>query len=334
MVESRRSDDRRAIDTSRIPDLPADPTFDAAAIVVLTYLREHLPLALWSVSRVENGRQTYLYLDDNAYGMPNGSSVPWEETFCVHMSRGSTPSVAVDAMTVPEYAASAARFGVQVGTYAGAVINEPGGELFGAICGIDPQTRVGEHTWETAAPLLQVLGRMLSMILAAERRRDHAADELLRAQLQAETDPMTGAFNRRAWQRVVAQEETRLARYADPLVAIMMDLDRLKLVNDTHGHAEGDDYIRKAATALTRAVRSTDTVARLGGDEFGVLLPGCTEVEAEQVIVRIYAELRAAGVSASLGWSSIEVIRGFQAGLAEADAAMYAVKAERRASSA
>jgi diguanylate cyclase (GGDEF)-like protein len=296
---------------------------------VLTYLREHVPLAVWSVSRVENDQQTYLYLVDNDYGMVSGTSLPWGETFCVQMVAGA-PTVAPDVHAVPVYDAVARAASVPVGAYAGSVITEPGGALFGALCGFDPEVQQDGGALAEAGPLLQLLSRLLSIVLAAERWRDRQADALLRAQLRAETDSLTGVFNRRAWQRIVDQEEARLARYADPLVAVVLDLDGLKQVNDTRGHAAGDRYIQAAAAALTAAVRESDTVARLGGDEFGVLLAGCPQDEAAGIVTRIHAELDAAGVAASVGWTAIEVSRGMRAGLAEADAAMYATKARRR----
>lgn len=314
-----------------LPMLSTDLTFDAASRLVLTYLHEHVPLATWSVTRVENGRQTFLYLDDDARGTPAGSSHPWEDSFCIHMAAGTAPAVAPDAMAVPQYAAAAARTGAEVGSYAGAVISEPDGTLFGAICGFDPEVRAGDQALLDAGPLLQLLGQLLSMVLAADRRREVDAGNLLVAQLQAETDSLTGLYNRRAWQRVIDREQARFHRFADPTVAVVLDLDLLKSVNDTHGHAAGDRYIRVAAAALREAVRDGDIVARLGGDEFGVLMLGCTEEEAQIAVTRIYASFESAGVAGSVGWAPITVLKGFPAALAEADAAMYAAKAERRA---
>ena len=291
-----------------------------------------MPLAFWSVTRVENGRQTYLYLDENGYDLPQGGSNLWEDSFCIHMAAGRAPAVAPDATAVPLYAAAAAKAGATVGAYAGSVISEPDGELFGVICGIDPKVHTDDPRLVAAGPLLQLLGQLLSMVLAADRARDRASTELSMAHLVAETDSLTGLFNRRAWDRLVLEQEARFVKYADPTVAVMLDLDMLKRINDTHGHAAGDEYIRAAGIALRKAVRRSDFTARLGGDEFGVLMVGCTEAEAAVAVTRIYAEFAAADVAGSVGWAPITVLRGFPAALAEADAAMYAAKRERRAS--
>ncbi len=315
-----------------LPLLPPAFGFDEAARLVLAYLRDELPMAFWSVTRVENGRHTYLYLDeDNGYGLPQGGAHPWTDSFCIHMAAGRTPSVAPDAQAVPAYAAAKVNEAVEIGAYAGAVINEPDGPLFGAICGIDPKVRTDDPRIAAAAPLLQLLGQLLTLVLAADRARDRSAGALLRAQLDAETDPLTRLHNRRAWERLAAEAQERFDRLADPTVVVMLDLDMLKAINDTKGHASGDAYIAAAGIALRRALRDTDVVARLGGDEFGVLLLGCTEVEAQGVVERIYAEFEADGVAGSVGWAPITVLRGFPAALAEADEAMYAAKRERRA---
>lgn len=314
-----------------MPVLSADMTFDVASQLVLTYLRDHVPLALWTVTRVENGRQTMLFLDeDNSFGATAGSSHPWEDTFCIRMAAGA-PTIAPDVQSVPAYAEAPVNQSLDVGAYAGAVISEPDGSLFGAICGLDSAIHADDPAFVAAGPLLQLLGQLLSMVLGAERQRDLTAAALLHAQLEAETDTLTGLYNRRAWDRIVTQEEQRFSRVADPTVAVVLDLDLLKDINDTAGHAAGDRYIITAAEALRGAVREQDAVARLGGDEFGVLMVGCTEAQATDAVQRIYAAFADAGVAGSVGWAPITVLKGFPAGLAEADAAMYANKAERRA---
>jgi len=313
-----------------LPQLTPGMTFDEAARAVLEHLRAHVPMAFWSVTRVENGRQTYLYLEDNDYGLEQGGSHPWEDSFCIRMAAGHAPPVAPDAQAVPAYAAAAVNRAATIGSYAGAVIAEPDGQLFGAICGIDPQVKSDDPRLLAAGPLLGLLGQLLTMVLAADRAREDAATLALGAQLAADTDVLTGLYNRRAWDRVLGEEELRFRRFGDPTVLAITDLDRLKAINDNEGHAAGDLYIRRSAVALSGAVRKTDVVARLGGDEFGILLRGCDEAQAQARVQEIYRALMTAGVAGSIGWAPITVLRGFPAALAEADEAMYAAKRARR----
>ncbi len=313
-----------------LPALTPNMTFNDAAQVVLSHLRDHVPMAFWSVTRVENGRQSYLYLGENGYGLAQGDSHPWESSFCIHMAAGTAPNVAPVAQDVPLYAASPLTRSGPIGSYAGAVINEPSGALFGAICGIDPEPKPDDERLVQATPLLQLLGQLLTMVLAADRAREQLAALAVTAELVAETDSLTGLHNRRAWDRSLAEEEARFARFGDPTVLAMLDLDQLKVINDLQGHAAGDAYIRRAADALRAAVRDTDFVARLGGDEFGVLLRSCDEAAAEVRVQQMYQAQEDAGVAGSVGWAPITIMRGFPAALAEADSAMYEAKRLRR----
>jgi diguanylate cyclase (GGDEF)-like protein/PAS domain S-box-containing protein len=311
--------------------LPVGAVFEHAAHLVLDFLHERMPLAFWAVTRVENGRQTYLYLDaDNGYGLRQGGSHPWQDSFCVHMAAGRAPMVALDAQAVPAYANAKINETVDIGTYAGAAITEPNGTLFGAICGLDPQTHTDDPRMADAQPLLVLLGQLLTTALAADRAQDRSTNALVREQFSAETDALTGLPNRRAWERVIEQAQASYERLADPTVTAMLDLDRLKVINDSQGHAAGDAYLMAAATAARRALRGTDVIARLGGDEFGLLLRNCTEADAPAAIARIYAELEAAGVEGSIGWAVVTMPDGFTSALEHADAAMYATKQERR----
>jgi len=167
------------------------------------------------------------------------------------------------------------------------------------------------------------------MVLAADRAREVVAQQALEASIAADTDVLRGLANRRDWSRVLAEETSAFENFGDPTVLVISDLDMLK-ANDTQGHSAGDEYIQRAARALTSVIRSTDMVARLGGDEFGILFRKCTKEEAGERVEQIYAALHDAGVAASVGWAPIMVLRGLPAALDEADAAMYEAKRARR----
>lgn len=313
-----------------LPAFSPTMTFDEAAQAVLLHLREHVPMGFWSVTRVENGRQTYLFLDDNSYGLTQGSSHLWEDSYCIHMAAGTAPPVAPDASVIPLYAAAGVNSAAQIGSYAGAVIRETDGTLFGAICGIDPEVN-DDPRLQSSGPLLLLLGQLLTMVLSADRARAHMSTLAVEAELAAETDVLTGLYNRRAWERLLDEELARFTRLGDPTVIAMTDLDLLKTVNDRDGHAAGDDYIRRAAQALTVGLRRSDVVARLGGDEFGILLRHCDEDAAAQRVDQLSAAMERVGVASSVGWAPVTILRGLPAALAEADDAMYAAKRARRA---
>jgi diguanylate cyclase (GGDEF)-like protein/PAS domain S-box-containing protein len=89
---------------------------------------------------------------------------------------------------------------------------------------------------------------------------------------QARSDVLTGLANRLAFRESVQRTIARLERHAGMSGVLFLDLDGFKKVNDTHGHAAGDDVLRQVADTLRRVIRREDLVARLGGDEFAVLL--------------------------------------------------------------
>jgi diguanylate cyclase (GGDEF)-like protein len=310
---------------------PPGAAFQQTARLVLHHLHDEMPLAVWAITRVENGRQTYLYLDaDNGYGLRQGGSHPWQDSYCIHLAAGQAPAVAIDVRAVPVYAQAKINETMDIGAYAGAIVTEPDGTIFGGICGLDPRTQAPDSRVAGAQSLLALLGHLLTIALAADRAQDRATHAVLREQLSAETDTLTGLPNRRAWQRLVDEARSRYERLADPTAVAILDLDNLKSINDTYGHAEGDAYLVAAATTVRAALRDSDIVARLGGDEFGLLLPDCPAADAEMIITRIDAALGAAGVAGSLGWAPVTMQNGFDVAITQADAAMYATKQQHQ----
>src|SRR5687767_960873 len=99
----------------------------------------------------------------------------------------------------------------------------------------------------------------------------------------ADHDSLTGLFNRRRFVQELEREIASARRYQTGGALLVLDLDNFKYMNDSAGHAVGDELIRGVARALREKLRETDYLARLGGDEFAVLLPHATEAEAVTV---------------------------------------------------
>ena len=106
------------------------------------------------------------------------------------------------------------------------------------------------------------------------------------------TDPLTGLANRRRLRGAFADELNRAARYDTPLALLLVDLDRLKDINDRHGHGDGDRALQLVAEALRRTCRATDLAARYGGDEFVVLAVNTPATEARVLALRIRDSVR------------------------------------------
>jgi diguanylate cyclase (GGDEF)-like protein len=112
----------------------------------------------------------------------------------------------------------------------------------------------------------------------------HAARQL---EHEAMVDPLTGLLNRRAMDRDLRREFGRAERHGATVSVMVVDTDGLKTVNDTEGHLAGDALLRGLATALTGALRSSDTAYRVGGDEFVIVLPDTGREVADLVAARV-----------------------------------------------
>lgn len=153
----------------------------------------------------------------------------------------------------------------------------------------------------------------------------------------AQTDPLSGIFNRRAFSEA-AQEQLRLAQQSgQPLALALIDVDFFKQINDTHGHDAGDQVIRRVSELLRSALRSSDLLGRLGGDEFAILVQlegGAATRMLERTRELIQRTAIATGdgrtvqASLSVGVASTAGTAGhdLSALLGAADAALYVAK--------
>jgi diguanylate cyclase len=100
-------------------------------------------------------------------------------------------------------------------------------------------------------------------------------------------DALTGLANRRAFELALGREIDRVARSGEPALLLALDIDHFKRVNDTWGHAAGDQVLRAVSSALIDSVRPMDLVARVGGEEFAIILPNCAAAFGETVAERV-----------------------------------------------
>jgi diguanylate cyclase (GGDEF)-like protein len=174
--------------------------------------------------------------------------------------------------------------------------------------------------------------RLRSQLAKAQAR----IDEL---QAHADTDFLLDILNRRGFERELNRSIAYIKRYQASGALIMLDVDRLKPINDAFGHAAGDQVLKAIVAVLLRHVRASDVIGRLGGDEFALLLWNLSETDAhakaaslEQTIDGLSFIFRGRTVAA--GASAGVAILGPHAeaakALEEADSAMYVRKAQRR----
>ena len=186
---------------------------------------------------------------------------------------------------------------------------------------------------EGASRKLCLLVRDITEQKAAERARDEAEEQLRH---QALYDGLTGLPNRMLFHDRVKHALTEARRDNQKLALLMLDLDRFKEINDTLGHAAGDEVLREVAWRLSRVTRGSDSIARLGGDEFSILLRNASESDAAVVVSRVSSCLEEPiivqdlplRVDASIGLAAFPRDGGDADLLIQhADVAMYAAKA-------
>ncbi len=302
-----------------------------------------VPMA--SVSLIDRDRQWF----KARMGIEAGESSR-DSAFCAHAILSPD-----DVMVVPDALADV-RFhdnplvqgNPNIRFYAGAPLVDTEGHALGTLCVLDNEPKVlSPHQLDALNALsrqvsklleLRRVSRMLNMQL--EDRRWYETQlhdyqqhlESLNADLveQTRTDPLTGLPNRRAF---AAALDEALQRGRTCSVALL-DIDHFKVVNDTHGHAVGDQVLVEVADQLRSAAGGRGTIARYGGEEFVWLLPDADPVQAELACLHLCQTVRFASmalpVSISIGLAHGRLQETRAELLVRADEALYAAKRNGR----
>jgi len=157
----------------------------------------------------------------------------------------------------------------------------------------------------------------------------------------AQTDSLTGLYNRGFFLEMAERELTRVRRYRKPMALAMLDLDHFKAVNDTYGHQVGDRVLKEFARLCHNTLRENDLVGRIGGEEFAILFPETMGMQAFDVCERLREALARAtiplerglpvSVTASIGLASVvESDVNIDVILSRADQALYSAKRDGR----
>lgn len=188
-----------------------------------------------------------------------------------------------------------------------------------------------------------VLGGCLALNMRIQQIRAHLArkrQELARALAEnrelATRDALTGLPNRRHMLELMHIEARRNARSGRALVLALLDVDHFKQINDTHGHAAGDEALRALAHTVSAAVRESDLLARWGGEEFVLMLTDTPLGDAADLLERVRCAVAALtvvpylaaprGITVSIGVAQQQPGQGVEQTLEQADRALYTAK--------
>jgi diguanylate cyclase (GGDEF)-like protein len=291
-------------------DTAEEPPFEK----IVTLVQQILQTPFCAVSLVDEQRQWF-----KARRGLGVRETPRDISFCTHTIQQTEPFVIRDAARDARFAANPLVTGdPHIRSYAGVPLLMPDGYQIGSLCTIDTRPR------EFPENEITILENFASLVV----------DELELRQI-ASTDQLTGALTRRAWLEGAAAEIKRSQRYGRPLSMAIMDIDRFKTINDTHGHLVGDVVIRSLAELCISTKRESDVFGRFGGEEFVLLMPETDAAEARNLAERVRTRYADAPIQAGVEiWSTISIgIAELRAGgatpddlMERADKALYAAK--------
>lgn len=271
------------------------------------------------------------------FEIPEGLSVPWEDTLCKRALDEQRPySDDVAGCWGDSQAAKA----LGIRTYLSEPVRIGEGELFGTLCGASGSS-MGVSI--EARRMLTMLAKLISRQLERDSLMEKLERENLAFSQQALLDPLTAVPNRRALMQELARALAGAKRTGSSLFVAFIDLDGFKSINDQYGHDAGDRFLIQFAQKLKNGLRDADFVSRHGGDEFVAFGPANgSDLEEDRHLFFERLKQLTAGTyllngqdyfypGASVGVvTSLADEKDSESLIARADAAMYCIKQSRR----
>lgn len=287
---------------------------------IVNLIKTILAVPIATVTLVDRDRQWF-----KAQRGLDQQETPRAVSFCTHTIQRREPLIIEDAQLDPRFASNPLVVGSpHIRSYAGIPLRTPDGYNVGALCAIDLRPR------KFSSSDISILSNFANIV----------CDEL-ELRLIAQVDHLTGALTRRAFVDQAEREIARAHRYERASALVLLDLDHFKLVNDTYGHATGDEVLRHVSQMAGVTLRPSDAFGRLGGEEFAMLLPETSGDEAVVVAERLRCAIadhplrlpdgRMLNVTASFGVAALApTLHSLNEWIERADKMLYAAKAAGR----
>lgn len=285
------------------PRLTPWPGFVLAADAAVKHLNGRFGLDLWLVTHVVDDRQIVVSASGHwaALATP-GTEFSWPESFCLPMVERRGPTLAPDVMTIPAYASVATGVLARVRAYIGVPLEGDGDAFFGTLCAFAGTPHQGGT--EDLLSTVELVGQMLSTILAHEQVALARSQEAAIAYTLAERDHRTGLLNRRGWEAALIREDHRVDRYGSRVGILTAAVEEPK---SPASDQTAEHLLARCAEVLTTTGRPGDVHAVLDGDEFAVLAIECDARCLHAMRVKLRVDLRTAGVTVRAGVASRRV---------------------------
>ncbi len=306
------------------------PAFTLAADAAVRHLNGRFGLDLWLVTHVVGDEQTVVASAGNweALAAP-GTDFSWRDSLCVSMLEQRGPTLALDVLAIPAYAAAATGVLARVRAYVGVPLEGEGGVLFGTLCAFAGTSR--PQAPEDLLSTVELIAQMLSTIVTHEQVASARSNEAAMAYALAERDHRTGLLNSRGWHSALVREDQRLARYGSKAGILTAIIERRDRAESSTEAPDAEDLLTRCAEVLNGTGRPGDVQARLSGEEFAVLAIECDPHCLRALQAQLRTELRRAGVPVTIGAANRRVGEHLADTTARARAAMTADKRRRQA---
>ena len=245
-----------------------------------------VPIA--SITMIDGGRQWF----KSMYGL-NSTETPRDISFCGHTILGDEPLVVEDATKDDRFFDNPLVTGdPRIRFYAGFPVHAPDGHKIGSLCVIDRQPRVLTPSQiedlKDLAAMVEVEIKSKQLAVAQMRMNE----ELAAAKKAVLVDPLTRLWNRAGGEEFLARQHKVAVQNGEKFCIAMLDIDFFKKINDTYGHAVGDDVLREVARRILRSIRNDDFACRMGGEEFLLVIVDPLATDALTVGQRVRDNIR------------------------------------------
>ena len=274
---------QQILDDNELIDTPADPYLDTLVRVV----REVFAVKTVLVSLIDHDRQWF----KSRIGL-DITETPRTISFCAHAILGSQPLIVEDTYNDLRFHDNPVVVNnTQIRFYAGQPLFSQEGQPLGTLCLIDPAPRqLTDKQLRLFIDMATLVEGYLKLRHVSEQTAQLRA-ALSREQRKTMLDPLTQLWNRAGLNHFLPRQQEQADDRGLQLGVLFCDLDYFKKVNDSHGHAAGDQVLWETARRISAAVRPQDVVTRSGGEEFVVLLHVHDEQELLQIAERIRSAL-------------------------------------------